>query len=85
MNKSKTLLKKQNRDEAALQKYAMISPLLDENLDPAAARELRCRENSPPYYEGLSPVLALQAHGSPPRWQCRSRSSGLPPTAPTSA
>ena len=43
MNKSKTLLKKQNRDEAALQKYAMISPLLDENLDPAAARELRCR------------------------------------------
>ena len=43
MNKSKTLLKKQNRDEAALQKYAMISPLLDENLDPAAAHELRCR------------------------------------------
>lgn len=43
MNKSKTLLKKQNRDEAALQKYAMISPLLDENLDPVAARELRCR------------------------------------------
>lgn len=43
MNKSKTLMKKQNRDEAALQKYAMISPLLDGNLDPAAACELRCR------------------------------------------
>ncbi len=43
MNKSKTLMKKQNRDEAALRKYAIISPLLDEDLDPAAARELRCR------------------------------------------
>ena len=41
MNKSKTLVKSQNRDETALQKYAMISPLLDENLDPAAACELR--------------------------------------------
>lgn len=29
--------------ETALQKYAMISLLLDENLDPAAARELRRR------------------------------------------
>lgn len=43
MNKNKTLMKKQNCDEAALQKYAMISPLFDDNLDPAAARELRCR------------------------------------------
>lgn len=33
----------QNRDDTALQKYTMISPLLDENLDPAAARELRNR------------------------------------------
>ena len=36
-------MKKQNRDDAALQKYTMILPLLDENLDPAAARELRFR------------------------------------------
>ena len=33
-------MKKQNSDEAALKKYTMILPLLDENLDPASAHEL---------------------------------------------
>ena len=41
MNTSRTLMKKQNSDEAALKKYTMILPLLDENLDPASAHELR--------------------------------------------
>ena len=41
MNKSKDLAKQQSRDETALKKYAMISPLLEENLDSAAALELR--------------------------------------------
>ena len=43
MNQNTALIKKQNRDEIALQKYTMISPLLDENIDPAAARELRSK------------------------------------------
>lgn len=43
MNRNTALIKKQNRDEIALQKYTMISPLLDENIDPAAARELRSK------------------------------------------
>ena len=38
MNTSRTLMKKQNSDEAALKKYTMILPLLDENLDPASAQ-----------------------------------------------
>ena len=38
---SKTLMKKQNSDEAASKKYTMILPLLNENLDPASAYELR--------------------------------------------
>lgn len=38
MNTSRTLMKKQNSDEAALKKYTMILPLLDENLDPLCVR-----------------------------------------------
>lgn len=30
MNQNTALIKKQNRDEIALQKYTMISPLLDD-------------------------------------------------------
>ena len=41
MNKCKNLVKQQKRDDAALKKYTMISPLLEESLDPAASRELR--------------------------------------------
>ena len=41
MNQNTTLIRKQNRDEIALQKYTMILPLLDETMDPAALRELR--------------------------------------------
>ena len=41
MNTGRTLMKKQNSDEATLKKYTMILPLLDKNLDPASARELR--------------------------------------------
>mgnify|MGYP000711242905 CR=1 FL=1 len=40
MNQNTTLIRKQNRDEIALQKYTMILPLLDETMDPAALREL---------------------------------------------
>ena len=43
MNQNTALIRKQNRDEIALQKYTMISPLLDENIDPAAVRELRSK------------------------------------------
>ncbi len=43
MNQSTTLIRQQNRDEIALQKYTLISPLLDENIDPAAVRELRSK------------------------------------------
>ena len=43
MNQNTTLIRKQNRDEITLQKYTMISPLLDENIDPPAARELRSK------------------------------------------
>ena len=41
MNESKNLVIQQKRDETALQKYTMISPLLDEQLDTSAACELR--------------------------------------------
>ena len=41
MNKCKNLVKQQKRDDAALKKYTMISPLLEESLDPDASRELR--------------------------------------------
>lgn len=43
MDKNKDLQKNQKRDDAALRKYTMIAPLLDEGLDPAAARELRTK------------------------------------------
>ena len=41
MEKSKTMIQNRNRDEAALKKYTLISPLLDETLDRTAALELR--------------------------------------------
>lgn len=41
MNECKKLALMQDRDSKALEKYAMISPLLDEDLDNAAALELR--------------------------------------------
>ncbi len=52
MNQNTALIRKQNRDEIALQKYTMILPLLDETMDPAALRELEKMEE-----EGVFEVL----------------------------
>ena len=41
MKKSKDLVRQQNRDDIALEKYAMIAPLLDDGLDTAASLQLR--------------------------------------------
>ena len=41
MDKTKTMIQDRRRDEAALKKYTLISPLLDETLDRTAALELR--------------------------------------------
>lgn len=41
MNKTEKFIREQNRDEIALQKYKMIAPLLNEDLDSVAACELR--------------------------------------------
>ena len=43
MSENKILLKKQNRDAAALEKYKIIAPLLEDGMDSASALELRRR------------------------------------------
>ena len=43
MNKTQKFIKQQNRDEIALQKYKMIAPLLEDDLDSFASCELRKR------------------------------------------
>ena len=43
MNKNDKLAAQKTREETALQKYTMIAPLLNEQLDPSAAYELRLK------------------------------------------
>ena len=41
MNKTEKFIREQNRNDLALQKYKLIAPLLNEDLDSFAACELR--------------------------------------------